>query len=82
MKSPYGYLGDMISVPEVDYFMYKLVSTVRGGAVNSAAVTVNYKSVDEAREAAKLLMHEHQRVVRVMIVEASDSRFVEWMDRS
>ncbi len=62
--------------------MFKLVSTVRGGAVNSAAIAVNYESVDVAREAAKQLMRDHQRVVRVMIVEAPDSRFVEWMDRS
>ncbi len=62
--------------------MFKLVSTVRGGSVNSAAIAVNYESVDVAREAAKQLMRDHQRVVRVMIVEASDSRFVEWMDRS
>ena len=62
--------------------MYKLVSTVRGGAVNSPAIAVNYESVDDAREAAKELMHKNQRVVRVMIVEKSGSRFVEWMDRS
>ena len=62
--------------------MYKLVSTVRGGAFNSPAIAVNYESVDDAREAAKELMHKNQRVVRVMIVEKSGSRFVEWMDRS
>ena len=61
--------------------MYKLVTTVRGGAVNSPAVSLRYPSVDAARDAAKQLMHEHQRVVRVMIVE-EPSRFVEWMDRS
>jgi len=62
--------------------MYKIVSTVRGGAVNSAAVAAMYATVDDAREAAKKLMHEHQRVVRVMIVESPSSKFVEWMDRS
>ena len=46
-----------------------------------AAISRRYASADEAREAAKALMHEHQRVVRVMIVE-EPSRFVEWMDRS
>ncbi len=61
--------------------MFKLVSTVRGGAVNSPAIFRRYSSVEEARDAAKQLMHEHQRVVRVMIVE-EPSRFVEWMDRS
>ena len=61
--------------------MFKLVTTVRGGAVNNPAVAVRYASADEAKAAAKQLMHEHQRVVRVMIVE-EPSRFVEWMDRS
>ena len=61
--------------------MFKLVTTVRGGAANSPAISLRYASVDEAREAAKQLMQEHQRVVRVMIVE-EPSRFVEWMDRS
>ncbi len=61
--------------------MFKLVTTVRGGSVNAASASVRYSSADDAREAAKQLMHEHQRVVRVMIVE-EPSRFVEWMDRS
>ena len=60
--------------------MFKLVATVRGGATNAPAVSVRYDTVDAARGAAKQLMHEHQRVVRVMIVE-EPSRFVEWMDR-
>ena len=62
--------------------MFKLVSTVRGGSVNSPAIASRYTTVEEAREAAKQLMHEHQRVIRVMIVESTSSRFVEWMDRS
>ena len=62
--------------------MFKLVSTVRGGSVNSPATAKKYNTVDEARDAAKQLMHDHQRVVRVMIVEAQSSGFVEWMDRS
>ena len=61
--------------------MFKLITTVRGGAVNNPAIAVRYASADDARTAAKELMHEHQRVVRVMIVE-EPSRFVEWMDRS
>ena len=61
--------------------MFKLVTTVRGGSVNAAAASVRYSSADEAREAAKHLMQEHQRVIRVMIIE-EPSRFVEWMDRS
>ena len=61
--------------------MFKLVATVRGGATNAPAISTRYASADEAREAAKQLMHSHQRVVRVMIVE-EPSRFVEWMDRS
>ena len=62
--------------------MFKLVSTVRGGSVNSPAVANQYDTVDEARDAAKQLMHAHQRVVRVMLVDAQSSGFVEWMDRS
>ena len=62
--------------------MFKIVSTVRGGAVNSSRITTSYGTVDEARESAKQLMHEHQRVVRVMIVESATTKFVEWMDRS
>ncbi len=61
--------------------MFKLVSTVRGGVVNSPAIAATYGSVDEARDAAKKLMHEHQRIVRIMIVESPDYKFVEWMDR-
>ena len=60
--------------------MFKLVTTVRGGSTNASAVSVRYASVTDAKEAAKQLMHENQRVVRVMIVE-EPSRFVEWMDR-
>jgi len=62
--------------------MFKIVSTVRGGSVNSPAIAESYATVDEAREAAKGLMHAHQRVVRVMIVESPSSRFVEWLERS
>ena len=62
--------------------MFKLVTTVRGGAVNLPAAFAKYSSVDDARTAAKQLMHEHQRVVRIMIVEEPFSRFVEWFDRS
>ena len=62
--------------------MFKIVSTVRGGSVNSPAIAQAYATVEEAREAAKGLMHAHQRVVRVMIVESLSSRFVEWMERS
>lgn len=61
--------------------MFKLVTTVRGGSMNAAAAWARYSSVADARLAAKELMHEHQRVVRIMIVE-EPSRFVEWMDRS
>ena len=61
--------------------MFKLITTVRGGSVNAASASVRYSSADEARVAAKELMHEHQRVGRVRIVE-EPSRFVEWMDRS
>ena len=61
--------------------MFKLVTTVRGGAVNLPAASAKYESVDDARNAARELMSEHQRVVRIMIVEDPSSRFVEWLDR-
>ena len=61
--------------------MFRLVTTVRGGSMNAPAASSCYTSVDAARTAAKQLMHENQRVIRIMIVE-DPSRFVEWMDRS
>jgi len=61
--------------------MFRLVTTVRGGSMNAPAVSSYYASVDAARTAAKQLMHENPRVIRIMIVE-EPSRFVEWMDRS
>ena len=63
--------------------MFKLIPTVRGGAVNSTLVFTRYATVDEARDATKALIHENARVVRVMIVdEANGSTFVEWIERS
>lgn len=63
--------------------MFKLIPTVRGGAVNSALVYAKYATVDEARDATKALFHENARVTRVMIVDATDgSKFVEWIERS
>lgn len=63
--------------------MFKLIPTVRGGAVNSAIVSAKYATVDEARDATKALIHENARVTRVMIVDvAAGSKFVEWIERS
>ncbi len=63
--------------------MFKLIPTVRGGAVNSPLIFAKYATVDEARDATKALIHENARVTRVMIVDASDgSTFVEWIERS
>ena len=63
--------------------MFKLIPTVRGGAVNSPLVFAKYATVDEARDATKALIHENARVTRVMIVDASHgSTFVEWIERS
>ena len=63
--------------------MFKLIPTVRGGAVNSPLIFAKYATVDEARDATKVLIHENARVTRVMIVDASDgSTFVEWIERS
>ena len=63
--------------------MFKLIPTVRGGAVNSPLIFAKYATVDEARDATKALIHENPRVTRVMIVDASNgSKFVEWIERS
>ena len=63
--------------------MFKLIPTVRGGAVNSALIFAKYATVDTARDAIKALIHENARVTRVMIVdEANGSKFVEWIERS
>ena len=63
--------------------MFKLIPTVRGGAVNSALVSAKYATVEEARDAIKALIHENARVTRVMIVDAANgSKFVEWVERS
>ena len=63
--------------------MFKLIPTVRGGAVNSAIVFARYASVEDAREAIKALIHENSRVTRVMIVdESNNSKFVDWVERS
>ena len=63
--------------------MFKLIPTVRGGAVNSPLVFARYATVEEARDATKALTHENARVTRVMIVDDSNgSKFVEWIERS
>ena len=41
------------------------------------------RALDDAREASKQLMHDNNRVIRVMIVaDQESSRFVEWIERS
>ena len=63
--------------------MFKLIPTVRGGAVNSPLTFAKYATIEEAREATKALTHENARVMRVMIVDTSNgSKFVEWIERS
>ena len=63
--------------------MFKLIPTVRGGAVNSPLIFVKYATVDAARDATKALIHLNARVTRVMIVDAANgSKFVEWIERS
>ena len=63
--------------------MFKLIPTVRGGAVNSTLTYASYATVDAARDATKALIHENARVQRVMIVDAANgSKFVEWVERS
>jgi hypothetical protein len=63
--------------------MFKLIPTVRGGAVNSPLIFAKYATLEEARDAIKALIHENARVTRVMIVDdAGGSKFVEWIERS
>ena len=63
--------------------MFRLIPTVRGGAVNSPLVYSAYTTLDEARDATKVLIHDNARVTRVMIVDAADgAKFVEWIERS
>jgi translation elongation factor EF-Ts len=63
--------------------MFKLIPTVRGGAVNSPLIFTRYETVAEARDATKALIQENARVQRVMIVDqANGSKFVEWIERS
>ena len=63
--------------------MFRLIPTVRGGAVNSPLVYSAYTTLDEARDATKALIHDNARVTRVMIVDAADgAKYVEWIERS
>lgn len=63
--------------------MFKLIATVRGGATNSPQIAMRFATVEEARTGAKQLMHENNRVTRVMIVENGLSpKFVEWIERA
>ena len=63
--------------------MFKLIPSVRGGSTNSALVSRPYATVEDARGGAKQLMHESNRVVRIMIVsENGERKFVEWIERS
>jgi hypothetical protein len=63
--------------------MYRLVPTVRGGSTNSPLIARRHDSVDEARAAAKQLMHENSRVVRVaIVVDDLPGRFVEFIERA
>jgi len=61
--------------------MFRLVPTIRGGASNSPLVSAPYATLDDARTGAKQLIHENSRVIRVMIVEDPERRFVEWIER-
>ena len=64
--------------------MFKLITSVRGGSNNSSLTTKAYATVEDARTAAKAVMHENGRVVRIMVLsyEGPSSQFVEWIDRA
>ncbi len=63
--------------------MFKLIANVRGGVTSFPQTASRFTSVDDARAGAKQLMHEYQRVMRVMIVrDEIPASFVEWIERS
>ena len=63
--------------------MFKLIATVRGGSTNSPLIASRFATIEDARAGAKQLMHENQRVSRIMIVHAGlPVRFAEWIEKS
>ena len=61
---------------------FRLVANVRGGSTSFPLSAVQYKSLEDARTGAKQLMHEQQRVMRVMVVQDElPPSFVEWIER-
>lgn len=63
--------------------MFKLIVTVRGGSTNSPLVAQRFDTIEDARAGAKALMHENQRVSRIMIVhDEVPARFAEWIEKS
>ncbi len=63
--------------------MFKLIATVRGGSTNSPLIASRFATIDDARVGAKQLMHENQRVSRIMVVHAEvPVRFAEWIEKS
>tara|TARA_B100001146_G_C15905794_1_gene316581 strand:- start:321 stop:521 length:201 start_codon:yes stop_codon:yes gene_type:complete len=61
---------------------FRLVANVRGGSTSFPLSAIQYKSLEDARTGAKQLMHEQQRVMRVMVVQDELlPRFVEWLER-
>ena len=63
--------------------MFKLIATVKRGSTNSALVARRFESLEDARAGAKELMHENQRVSRIMVVhDERPVRFAEWIEKS
>ena len=63
--------------------MFKLIATVRRGSTNSPLVAQRFDTVEDARAGAKALMHENQRISRIMIVQdGAPVRFEEWIEKS
>ncbi len=63
--------------------MFRLITNVRGGVTSFPLTARRYESLEDARAGAKKLMHEQQRVMRVMVVgDELSPRFVEWIERS
>ena len=63
--------------------MFKLIATVKRGSTNSPLVAKQFGTIEDARDGAKDLMHENQRISRIMVVhDEIPARFAEWIEKS
>lgn len=72
-------LDEQASYAEAERF--RLQPTMKQGTPSSIPeASVHYRSIEDAREAAKEMYHD-DRVLRVMLVADSPGTFVEWIER-